>query len=94
MLTAPPAARAMAAAPRVRLDLHPADVRHPSLARSVRPLLEALLDQDRTVVTHARLLDDLASRAWDAHAGAVSGPDAAIFAGVLPTGGTPGTRRR
>lgn len=94
VLTAPPAARAMAAPPPRAPGSAPRRRAPPVPGGSVRPLLEALLDQDRTVVTHARLLDDLASRAWDAHAGAVSGPDAAIFAGVLPTGGTPGTRRR
>jgi predicted deacetylase len=51
------AARALAAAPAVRLDLHPADLRHPRLARTGRDLLEALLDQGRHPVTHRELRD-------------------------------------
>ncbi|MCB0880996.1 MAG: DUF2334 domain-containing protein [Thermoleophilia bacterium] len=93
VLTAPLAARAMAAAPRARLDLHPADLHHPSLARSVRPLLEALLGQGRVVVTHARLRDEQAPPPGEAHGDDGSEAGAATVAGVLPTGGTPGTRR-
>ena len=49
------AARALASAPAVRLDLHPADLRHPRLARAGRALLETLLDQGRHPVTHREL---------------------------------------
>lgn len=49
------AARTLAHAPVVRLDLHPADLHHPRLARAGRDLLETLLQQDRTVVTHGEL---------------------------------------
>ena len=49
------AARLLAAAPAVRLDLHPADLRHPRLARAGRQLLETLLEQGRHPVTHREL---------------------------------------
>lgn len=49
------AARALAGAPAVRLDLHPADLRHARLERGGRDLLERLLDQGRHPVTHAAL---------------------------------------
>ncbi len=56
----PPAARLalrlLRAAPVVRLDLHPADLRHARLERAGMELLEALLDQGRRPVTHAALL--------------------------------------
>ncbi len=51
------AARALAPAPAVRLDLHPADLRHRRLARAGRQLLETLLDQGRHPVTHRELRD-------------------------------------
>ena len=51
------AARALASAPAVRLDLHPADLRYPRLARAGRELLETLLDQGRHPVTHRELQD-------------------------------------
>lgn len=47
------AARGLARAPVVRLDLHPADLRHLRLARAGRKVLELLLSQDRFPVTHA-----------------------------------------
>ncbi len=49
------AAGALARAPAVRLDLHPADLRHPRLATAGRDLLERLLSQGRRPVTHAAL---------------------------------------
>jgi hypothetical protein len=49
------AAGAFALAPAVRLDLHPADLRHPRLASAGRDLLERLLSQGRRPVTHAAL---------------------------------------
>ncbi len=49
------AAGALARAPAVRLDLHPADLRHPRLATAGRNLLERLLAQGRRPVTHAAL---------------------------------------
>ena len=49
------AAGALARAPVVRLDLHPADLRHPRLATAGRDLLERLLAQGRRPVTHAAL---------------------------------------
>jgi predicted deacetylase len=49
------AAGALARAPAVRLDLHPADLRHPRLATAGRDLLERLLAQGRRPVTHAAL---------------------------------------
>ena len=49
------AARALAGQPAVRLDLHPADLRHPRLAAAGRDLLERLLAQGRRPVTHAAL---------------------------------------
>lgn len=49
------AARALASAPAVRLDLHPADLRYPRLARAGRDLLETLLEQGRHPVTHREL---------------------------------------
>lgn len=48
-------ARALAGAPAVRLDLHPADLRHGRLARTVPALLDALLEQGRRPATHAEL---------------------------------------
>ncbi len=55
----PAAARALTRllgrAPVVRLDLHPADLRHDRLERAGRELLARLLDEDRTPITHARL---------------------------------------
>ncbi|HVH01244.1 MAG TPA: DUF2334 domain-containing protein [Miltoncostaeaceae bacterium] len=47
------AARGLARAPVVRLDLHPADLRHRRLARAGREVLELLLSQNRCPVTHA-----------------------------------------
>lgn len=50
------AARALAAAPAVRLDLHPADLAHPRLERAGLALLELLaVDQSRRTLTHAAL---------------------------------------
>lgn len=49
------AARLLSRAPVVRLDLHPADLRHPHLERAGRELLELLLDQGRRPVTHGGL---------------------------------------
>ncbi len=49
------AVAALAGAPVVRLDLHPADLHHRRLARSGRDLLNRLLDQDRRPITHAEL---------------------------------------
>jgi hypothetical protein len=49
------AARALARVPAVRLDLHPADLRHPRLAAAGRDLLERLLSQGRRPATHAAL---------------------------------------
>ncbi|MGD9695593.1 MAG: DUF2334 domain-containing protein [Thermoleophilia bacterium] len=46
-------ARALRRARAVRLDLHPADLRHPRLAAAGRDLLDLLLDQGRAPVTHA-----------------------------------------
>lgn len=51
------AARALAPAPVVRLDLHPADLEHARLERAGRDLLRRLLDQGRRPVTHSQLLD-------------------------------------
>ena len=51
------AAAILTAAPVVRLDLHPADLRHPRLARAGRDLLERLLGQGRRPLTHAALLE-------------------------------------
>lgn len=57
----PPAARiaahALATAPAVRLDLHPADLRHARLAATVAPLLATLAGQGRTALRHRDLLD-------------------------------------
>jgi predicted deacetylase len=50
------AARALAPADAVRLDLHPADLRHVRLAASLRPLLLTLWRQHRTPARHADLL--------------------------------------
>ena len=49
------AAQALAHARAVRLDLHPADLRHPRLAAAGRDLLERLLSQGRRPLTHAAL---------------------------------------
>jgi predicted deacetylase len=49
------AALALAAAPVVRLDLHPADLRHPALAAAGMELLERFLRQGRRPVTHGAL---------------------------------------
>jgi uncharacterized protein len=48
--------RALAAAPAVRLDLHPADLGHGRLDRAAGELLDLLLAQGRRPVTHADLL--------------------------------------
>lgn len=62
-VVAPLAARAMAHIGRVRLDLHPADLRHRRLAQRIGPLLDDLLAQGRTVTTHAALVRrDLTAR--------------------------------
>ncbi len=50
------AARALARAPAVRLDLHPADLSHRRLERAVGALLDALAGQGRRAVTHEELL--------------------------------------
>ncbi|MGD9571873.1 MAG: DUF2334 domain-containing protein [Thermoleophilia bacterium] len=50
------AARALARAPAVRLDLHPADLSHRRLDRAVGTLLDALAGQGRRAVTHEELL--------------------------------------
>lgn len=50
------AAMLLARAPLVRLDLHPADLRHPRLERAGRALLATLLDQGRIPLRHADLL--------------------------------------
>ncbi len=50
------AARAVAAVPVVRLDLHPADLGHPRLDVAVTDLLERLLSQGRPLVTHAAVV--------------------------------------
>lgn len=49
-------AAAAAALPVVRLDLHPADLRHRRLAHAVDELLDVLLGQGRSLVTHAGLI--------------------------------------
>ena len=49
------AARALASAPALRLDLHPADLRHARLAAAGIDLIELLLDQGRRPVTHESL---------------------------------------
>lgn len=49
------AARALARAPAVRLDLHPADLRHPPLEAAGLGLLELLLAQGRRPVLHEDL---------------------------------------
>ena len=49
------AARILAAAPVVRLDLHPADLHHDRLARAGGDLLARLLAQDRRPLTHGML---------------------------------------
>jgi uncharacterized protein len=51
------AARALVHAPVVRLDLHPADLRHRALARTGLELLDILLAQGRRPLTHAALTD-------------------------------------
>lgn len=51
------AARVLAPAPAVRLDLHPADLEHERLERAGRDLLRRLLDQGRRPMTHSQLLD-------------------------------------
>ena len=50
------AARALASAPAVRLDLHPADLGHHRLEAAGRERLGRLLGQGRRPVTHATLL--------------------------------------
>ncbi len=62
------AARALAAAPVVRLDLHPADLGHRRLDRAAAGLLDLLLAQGRRALTHADLV------------GAVSAPRGAATA--------------
>jgi predicted deacetylase len=54
--TARLAARVLARAPVVRLDLHPADLRHARLEHAGRELLATLLGQDRRPLTHSALL--------------------------------------
>ncbi len=49
-------ARALARAPRVRLDLHPADMRHRRLTDAVDRLLTLLMEQGRTLRTHGDLV--------------------------------------
>ena len=56
------AARALAAAPVIRLDRHLADLGHDRPARAGRDLLGRLLDQGRLPVTHSQLLETQASR--------------------------------
>jgi predicted deacetylase len=56
------AARLLAAVAVVRLDLHPADLRHPRLAAAGRELLVRLLAQGRRPVTHASLAGVAAAR--------------------------------
>lgn len=51
------AVRALAFAPVIRLDLHPADLEHDRLERAGRDLLRRLLEQGRRPVTHSRLLE-------------------------------------
>lgn len=67
-LLSPPAARLaarlLAAAPVIRLDLHPADLRHSRLERSGCDLLELLLAQDRRPVTHAAVLEARLPGGW------------------------------
>jgi predicted deacetylase len=71
-ILSPPAARAaarlLAAAPVVRLDLHPADLRHRRLAAAGRELLARLLVQGRAPVTHAALVRGSKGRARGIHA--------------------------
>ncbi|MGE0027876.1 MAG: DUF2334 domain-containing protein [Thermoleophilia bacterium] len=56
----PPALRAAVASvaplPCVRLDLHPADLRHPALLDAAMGALDALLAQDRRVSVHGELI--------------------------------------
>lgn len=54
-LVARSAARLVASVPVVRLDLHPADLRHPRMERAGRDLLTRLLAQGRSPITHGRL---------------------------------------
>lgn len=50
------AVTALSTADRVRLDLHPADLRHERLTLAVPRILEALMRQRRHVTTHERLV--------------------------------------
>jgi predicted deacetylase len=73
------AARLLAQAGVIRLDLHPADLRYRAMARAGRELLERLLDQGRRPVTHG-----------DSRAPRPSRSAAAVAASTSPSGaGTP-----
>ena len=48
--------RALARVPRVRVDLHPADMRHRRLTDAVDRLLTLLMEQGRTLRTHGDLV--------------------------------------
>lgn len=56
------AARALAPVDALRLDLHPADLRHPRLAQAGLELVELLLGQGRRVTTHGALAMAAAER--------------------------------
>jgi predicted deacetylase len=71
-----PAVRALARAPVVRLDLHPADLGHDRLASAGLWALEELLAQGRRLVTHADLLPHARVPAQDCRMCLISGPRA------------------
>lgn len=56
------AARLLSAAPAVRVDLHPADLRHPRLPRAAMDLLDTLMRQGRRPVRHGDLVRTVTPR--------------------------------